>query len=332
MLYVHGIGHFHPSSVITNNFLESLDIGIDQQWILQRVGIKERRTVLSLDYIQHTRNKDIRAAFEASEYSNAETAKRAAEVALKCANLQPSDIGMVIAGGCSPETLTPAESCSIAAALGIQCPCIDLNSACSSFSAQMNFLNMLRPDKLPDYILVVNAENTTRRINYNDRSTCVLWGDGTSAVIVSTRNTSRTKMIFTTQDSDASGWNKVTIKASGHFIQDGSAVQYYAIRQTISTLNTLLEQRPANNDEPLWFIGHQANLVMLNSVCRQAQISENMHFYNVDRFGNCGAAGAPSVLSQNWATLPDGWLAMAMVGAGLSWGGILIHSSSKDQL
>ena len=73
MLYLHGIGHFHPGNVITNRFLEELGIGTDEAWILERVGIRERRTVLSLDYIRRTKNHDPRAAHEASLYRNAET-------------------------------------------------------------------------------------------------------------------------------------------------------------------------------------------------------------------------------------------------------------------
>src|SRR5688572_9959055 len=111
MLYLHGLGHFHPENVIDNAFLESLDIGTNDEWILERVGIAERRTVLPLDYIRQTRNADPRAAHEASLYSNAQTAARAAELALERAGLQASEIGMVIAGGCSAQYLIPAEAC-----------------------------------------------------------------------------------------------------------------------------------------------------------------------------------------------------------------------------
>ena len=98
MLYLHGIGHFHPENVITNRFLEDLGIGTDEAWILERVGIRERRTVLSLDYIRRTKNSDPRAAHEASLYRNAQTGAAAARMALDRAGLAPSDIGFVISG------------------------------------------------------------------------------------------------------------------------------------------------------------------------------------------------------------------------------------------
>src|SRR4051812_8814521 len=104
MIYFHGFGHFHPENQLDNAFLESLDIGTTEQWITERVGIKSRRTVLPLDYIRATKNTDLRGAQEAALYTNAETGRRAALMALERAGLQPSDIGMVIAGGCSPDT------------------------------------------------------------------------------------------------------------------------------------------------------------------------------------------------------------------------------------
>src|SRR5215471_6909327 len=102
MLYFHGFGHFHPENVIDNAFLESLDIGTNDRWIVERVGIKSRRTVLPLDYIRATKNKDLRAGQEAALYTNAETGRRAAEMAIERAGIDVKDIGMVIAGDCSP--------------------------------------------------------------------------------------------------------------------------------------------------------------------------------------------------------------------------------------
>ncbi len=198
MLYLHGIGHFHPENVIDNDFLESLDIGVDGNWVLERVGIEERRTVLPLDYIRHTRNADPRAADECAQFSNADTAVFAARMAMERAGISPQQIGLVVAGGCSPQFSTPAESCRIAAVLGLSATAFDMNSACSSFITQCRFLSHMQPEALPDFVLLVNAENTTRTVDYNDRPTAVLWGDATSAAIVSTRVPSRTRIIYST--------------------------------------------------------------------------------------------------------------------------------------
>ena len=332
MLFIHGMGDFHPENVIDNAFLESLDIGTTDEWILERVGIRERRTVLSLDYIRDTRNSDPRAAHEASVYTNAQTAARAAGMALERAGLQPGDVGMVIAGGCSPQYLIPAEACIIAAELGIDAPSFDVNSACSTFVAQLNFLASMRPESLPDFVLLVSAENNTRTVNYADRSTAVLWGDGTSAAVVSCRVPGRASVRKTTFASDPTGWKAVTIPTGGFFAQEGSTVQKFAIRRTTAATLDLLAGREDVDARQPWFIGHQANLGMLRSSANRAGIAETRHLYNVDSFGNCGAAGAPSVLSQNWGRFcPGDLLALVVVGSGLSWGGALITFAGEPR-
>ena len=105
-----GMGHFHPGNEITNRFLEDLDIGTTDEWILERTGIRSRRTTLPLDYIRETRNRDPRAAIEAAEISNAEMGARAARMALERSGVDVSDVGLVIGGGCAPDTVTPAEA------------------------------------------------------------------------------------------------------------------------------------------------------------------------------------------------------------------------------
>src|SRR3546814_9509061 len=100
MTYIHGLGHFHPENIIDNAFLRDLDIGTDGDWIMDRVGIERRRTVLPLDYIKTTRNADPRQAIEASLYSNAQTGARAAQQAIAAAGISPDEIGLAISGSC----------------------------------------------------------------------------------------------------------------------------------------------------------------------------------------------------------------------------------------
>ena len=329
-LFVHGLGHFHPENVIDNAFLESLDIGTTQEWILERVGIRERHTVLPLDYLRQTRNADVRAAQEAARYSNVETGRRAALHALERARLQPRDIGMVVAGGCVPEMAIPAEAARIAQALGIEAPAFDLNSACSSFGAQLHLLRQM--DALPPYVLVVNPENTTRVVNYADRATAVLWGDGTSAAVVSTTVPSRVRVTHSLLDSSPAGCALVTIPRSGHFAQEGSAVQRFAIKTTLACLETLLpgaREHAQRTGGRVRFIGHQANAMMLDSVARRAGLDAASHLHNVEAFGNTGASGAPTVLSQNWAALAAGdTVVLVVVGSGLTWAALTLEVES----
>jgi 3-oxoacyl-[acyl-carrier-protein] synthase-3 len=324
-VFIHGMGHSHPVNVIDNLFLEDLDIGTSNDWILERVGIRTRRTVLPLDYIVETRNQDLREAMIVAQSSNAETGQKAAEMAISNAGISKDDIGMVISGCCSPDIVAPAEACSIAGKLGIECESFDLNSACSSFGAQMHFLSKMRPEALPEFILLVLPENNTRTIDYNDRNSAVLWGDGTTAAVVSTRVAAPVQAVFHTLQSSPQGWDKVLIPRAGHFVQEGSTVQTFAIKRSVKCYREI-KARYEGSDRRIYFIGHQANLRMLESVCERADITKVNHLFNVDEYGNTGAAGGPSVLSQYWSTFePGDVLAIVVVGAGLTWSSLAIE-------
>jgi len=324
-LYLHGLGHFHPENEITNRFLTDLDIGTNQEWIEERVGIEARRTVLSLDYIRETRNVDPVQAPEAAMYTHAETGRRAAEMALERAGLAREDIGMLIAGSCSPDMMSPADACTIAAALEMEVPSFDVNSACTSFHVALYMLSLMRPEGLPDYVLVVTPESLTTAVDYTDRAAAVLWGDGTTAAVVSTRVPSRIEILGNTLQSSPAGHDKVVVPHFGHFWQEGRTVQMFAIKKTVRIFRQL-QRTWADPGRTLHFVGHQANLRMLETVCRQCDVPEDRHHHNVVRFGNTGAAGAPGVISMNWDRWTDGDdIAVIGVGSGLSWSGHVLR-------
>jgi 3-oxoacyl-[acyl-carrier-protein] synthase-3 len=331
MIYLHGLGHFHPENEIDNAFLESLDIGTTDAWIVERVGIRRRRTVLPLDYIRATRNQDLRAAQEAALYSNAETGRRAALMALDRAGLDPKDIGMVIAGGCSPDTCIPAEASRIARALGIDAPALDVNAACSTFGAHVHFLEKMGA-ALPDYVLVVCPENATRIVDFSDRGSAVLFGDATSAAVLSSRVPGWARISFTRYGSNPQGCDEVTIPRLGFFAQNGPAVHKFAIKKMAELLHELQAQLGPDRAERLIYVGHQANLTMLESVCRRAGIPPERHLFNIVDHGNQCAAGAPVVLSQQWDGLhPGDLVGVVVVGSGLSWSSMLLELEASPR-
>jgi 3-oxoacyl-[acyl-carrier-protein] synthase III len=243
----------------------------------------------------------------------------AARLALKRASLKPEDIGMVIAGSSSPDNVAPAEASAIATELGIEVPCLDMNSACSTFGMQINFLSRMKPDSLPPYILLVDSETLTKTVDYSDRNTAVLFGDGSSAAIVSTMLPAHAAFMICSFDSRPSAWEKVGITWNWNFHQEGNAVQGFAIRQTTESVKILQEAFVAEAKRFI-FIGHQANLLMLKTVSERRGINPEHHWYNVDQFGNTGCCSAPAVLSMHWDEIKMGdRIAMAIVGAGLSW-------------
>ncbi|MFH1079885.1 MAG: ketoacyl-ACP synthase III [Pseudomonadota bacterium] len=320
MLYLHGLGHYYPENVITNRFLEDLDIGTTEDWILERVGIRTRRTSLPLDYIRDTKNNDLRAVLDLGLSCNATTGAAAARMAIKRAGIGVNDIGLVISGSSAPDSLTPAEAAMIASELGIECPCFDLNSACTSFGMQIDFLSRMMSTALPPFVLLVNPEHLTRSVDYTDRSTAVLFGDGSTAAVVSATLPSEMRFTACQCNTKASACRKVTIPRFGYFQQDGSAVQGFAIRKATESIRLLQASFPVNNGRRFIFVGHQANLGMLRTVCERTEISQDNHWQNVVEFGNTGASGAPAVLSQHWDQLrPGDHVAMALVGGGLTW-------------
>lgn len=322
MLFLHGLGHFHPENELDNAFFESLDIGTDDAWIVSRVGIRSRRTLLPLEFIRETRNRDLRATEEAALYTNAQTGARAAEMAIARAGIDKNAIGLVIAGGCSPRMLIPAEASTIAAELGLEAPAFDLHAACSTFGTQLHFVAQMG-DRAPDYVLAIQVENNTRVVDYTDRSTCVLWGDGTAAAVISTKHAGRAEITASTFGGSPAGCTDVTIPRTGRFQQEGAKVQKFAIKRMGSLLADL--KSGARDPARLTYVGHQANLTMLESVARRAKLGEGRHWYNIDRFGNQGAAGAPAVISQRWDDIASGEeIGVVVVGSGLSWASLLL--------
>jgi len=323
--FLHGLGHFHPENEITNAFLEELDIGTSEAWIMERVGIRSRRTTMPLDYIRTTRNRDPRAAQEATLYSSAEAGRRAGVMALERAGITARDEGMVIAGSSVTDSSTPAEACNIARALGIEAPALDVNSACTSFFALFHVLSFADPAKLPDFVLLVSPESFTRTVSYDDRTSAVLWGDGAAAAVVSTKTRGRIEVLGSMLQSSPAGSAKVVVPRTGHFRQEGRTVQMFAIRRSAEMVERL-RTGYAVEGRPFHFVGHQANLRMLEGVCRQCKIPEELHHSNVENFGNTGAASGCSVVSMLWNDFTDrDDVAMVGVGAGLTWAGELLR-------
>ena len=326
-LHLHGMGHAHPENEIDNRLLESLEIGTDDAWIVERTGIRSRRTVLDLEYIRATRNRDVRAAREAQTITAGELGRRAAELALARAGLTAPDIGWVVAGSSAPERPTPALAGSVAGAMGVEVPVFDLNSACTSFLVQLHMMAALRDDAAPRYVLLVVPELMTPVVDYDDRATAVLWGDGAAAAVVSLTEPGVATIESTEIASSPAGADKVVIPRAGYFGQEGRQVQVFAIRKTLEGWARLREYaEQAGPERAHHFVGHQANLRVLENVCERGEIAADRHHHNVEWFGNTAAASAPSVMSQNWEKwAADDDVAMVGVGAGLTWGSALVR-------
>jgi 3-oxoacyl-[acyl-carrier-protein] synthase-3 len=328
-LFLHGLGHAHPEVEITNRFLEDLDIGTDDEWILERVGIRSRRSVLPLDYIRTTRNRNPAEALEAATVSQADLGADAARMALERAGVPAAAVGLVIAGNSVGDTFTcPAVACNVARALEIEVPSFDVSSACTSFYLQLHLLSMMQPERAPDFVLLVAPETLTTTVDYSDRSTAVLWGDGACAAVVSLKNAAPLSVVGSTLESSPAGAGKVVVPRGGHFDQQGRTVQMFGIKRMTRCVSQLRERFEAD-DRAFHFVGHQANLRMLESVRDLCQIAPERHHTNVEWYGNTGAASAASVVSMSWHKwMPRDDIAVAGVGAGLTWASYLLRFGS----
>jgi 3-oxoacyl-[acyl-carrier-protein] synthase-3 len=245
-------------------------------------------------------------------------------MAMERAGITPADIGMVISGSSAPDFVSPAEASVVAAEVGIDVPAFDMTSACTTFSLQLHFLSNMNAGALPPFILLTQPENLTRCIDYSDRRAACLFGDGSTAAVVSLTVPSNKIIDSTHFDAKPSCWDKVSVRRTGHFGQDGNAVQGFAIRKSTDALRVIQAANPTLNGS-LKFVGHQANLGMLKSVCERCGISPENHWHNVEEFGNTATAGAPGALSQHWDDLkPGDHVALVQVGAGLSWAHMML--------
>ena len=250
---------------------------------------------------------------------------RAARLALERAGIAAADVGLVIAGNSATDTSAPAEACNIAGELGMEVPAFDVMSACTSFYVQLWVMSMMDPARLPDWVLLVAPETLTTTVDYTDRASAVLWGDGAAAAVVSTRHPGRAAVVSNEVASSPAAREKVLIPRGGHFRQEGRAVQMFGIKRMVQGLSRLREAFECEGRR-FHFVGHQANLRMLENVRATVGIAPERHHTNVEWYGNTGAASSASVLSMNWEKWRDGDdVAVVGVGAGLTWASYLVR-------
>ncbi|MCB0338574.1 MAG: hypothetical protein KDD53_03170 [Bdellovibrionales bacterium] len=325
-LNILGMGYAYPENRIDNLFLENLETGTSAAWIEEKIGILTRATTLPLDYIKLTRNQDPKEAIDAALMSPTDLGFQAAKMALERAGIGGSDIGMILCNCCTPVGTAPSESHRIAERFGIDgIAAFDVFTACPVFALHIDLLNRYRPEELPDYILCISTATLTQRVNYNDRTDGAIWGDGAAAYVVSSRHAGKLKVDYSNYVTDPSRCEAVVVDTYGYFHQDGRAVRNFSVLQTVKMARELEAQFSVNWNRDI-FIGHQANYTMLQQITNNRGISESNHWHNVTTIGNQAGAGAPATLAEHWDEIKPGQkIVVAVVGAGLSWGSLLLQ-------
>ena len=322
-----GMGWALPNTVLDNDFLHE-EVGLKRgpDWVRSRLGIDERRTVLSKEYILKTKNADPRqAVLHARELGETPVtlAVRAAQKALARTGVRPEQIGMVVCNCDVPFELVPATACYVAKALGVAPGAhFDMNTSCSSFARHMMYLGDLTEAAWPEFVLTVQTGAYTTRTDYAPESyDGYIWGDGAAAQLCSLRHPGRLKiepMIF---DSEPAGADDATVDSAGHFRQDGAKIREFSIRKTVEMFESIAAAKRLYAEDA-YTVTHQANAVMMDSILGHLKLPKERHIMNVRAQGNIAAAGMPSAVAQKLDSLRKGdKIVYAVLGAGLAWGG-----------
>ena len=317
-----GSGAALPERVITNNDLEKM-VDTNDEWILSRTGIRERRKL-------------------EDGLSSVDLADRAAVEALERAGLKAADIDMIIAATVTPDYPTPSTSCLLQARLGaFKAAAMDLSAGCTGFIYALAVGSQFISCGTYKNILVVGVEILSRVTDWDDRSTCVLFGDGAGAVVLQPA-TGDSGIVSFSLHSDGRGADLLKIPAGGsmipasheslqnkmHFIKmNGNEIFKFATRVVEDTLNQMMQKENITAADLDYLFLHQANLRIIDYIRKRLRMPEEKVPVNIDRYGNMSSATIPIALHEyivKGAMKKGDLVAMVAFGAGLTWGGILM--------
>lgn len=313
-----GTGCAYPDNIVTNDDLAKV-VETNDEWIRTRSGIAERR---------------IATESEAASDFAAEAGRRAIEAA----GLEPGDIDLVVVCSFTPDSLMPNTACLVQARLGIpDCAAYDINCACSGFSYGLATAHGLMDHGLARRALVIGADASSKFLDWTDRGTCVLFGDGAGAVVLGEVEPGR-GILGELLSADGRGGSVLCIPGGGsrrpanadmiaardqYMKMDGREVFKFAARvmpQALEEVAARAGVRPADYD---WVIPHQANIRIIDNAVKRLKLPPERFIVNLDRFGNTSAASIPIALDE---AVRDGrivrgqLLAFVAFGGGLTWG------------
>ncbi|MBN1630441.1 MAG: ketoacyl-ACP synthase III [Thermoleophilia bacterium] len=319
-----GLGAHVPERVVTNDDLATM-LDTSDEWITQRTGIRERRIV-------------------SEGVSASDLGIVAARAALADAGIPPDQIGLVITSTISPDRIMPATASRVA----YECGCtgagaMDVSAGCTGFVYALAMAAGAVASGFQDHALVVGAEAISRLLDWEDRSTAVLFGDGAGAVVVSAAETPAAGILGFDLGGDGRGDEFLLIPAGGsrlpashatvdareHYMRmNGHEVYKFATRVVADSARRVLKRCGREVGDIDLFVPHQANLRIIDAAVRKLGFSEDKVYTNLQKYGNTSCASIPLCLSEARAEgrLRDGDLVLLMgFGAGLTWGGCLLE-------
>jgi 3-oxoacyl-[acyl-carrier-protein] synthase-3 len=313
-----------PPRVLTNADFEKM-VETTDEWILQRTGIRERHIV-------------------DPGVATSDLGREAAVKAIENAGLSPQDIGFIVVGTVTPDMMFPSTACLIQHKIGAHHAWgFDLSAACSAFTYSLTIASQLVASGAHEHALVVGADVMSSIIDYQDRSTCVLFGDGAGAVVVSATGPGEPAILDFEHEIDGGGGGALCMPAGGslqppshetidqrlHYVkQEGHAVFRFAVRKTEEISRRILERNGLTAADIDLFVSHQANRRIIQSATEKLGVDPGKVVINIERFGNTTAATIPLALNDAILSgrLKKGHLVLlASVGAGFTVGAVLLR-------
>ncbi|MBQ8198533.1 MAG: ketoacyl-ACP synthase III [Lachnospiraceae bacterium] len=316
-----GTGHFLPKNVVTNDDLSKI-MDTSDEWISSRTGIRERRL--------------------ATEETTASMSAEAAKLALADAGMTPEDIDLIIVATVSADHMTPSTACEVQAAIGADnAVAFDVNAACSGFLFALQIADMYIKQGVYKNALIIGAETLSKIMDWNDRSTCVLFGDGAGAAVVCPAQDESQGLASITLGSDGAkgmvlaGINRsnnnpyVTTDIGPHYIHmDGQEVYKFAVTTVPASIEKVLDEAGLTTEDIKYFVLHQANIRILQSVSKRLKVSMDKFPISLDHCGNMSAASVPVLLDEvnRKGMLEKGdKIVLAGFGGGLTWGACVVE-------
>ena len=324
-VFIRAIGVHAPERKLTNAEL-SLMVETSDDWIKSRSGISERRIA-------------------GPGENPSDMGAKAAAKALERAGLKPEDIDLLIVATMTPDVPFPSTACLLQAKLGLRrdIPCFDISAACSGFVYALQVgTDMMRSGGYR-HVLVIGTEKLSSVVDWQDRATCVLFGDGAGAVILEATHVkgvgilgnllgadgTNAELLHCVAGGSANPASAETLRDGKHFLRmNGKEVFRLAVRVMAESCERVLAKCGVNSDQVAWFIPHQANIRIVEAVANQLNVGMERFPFNLDRYGNTSAASIPLALEEAWrdGKIKHGDLVLLVAfGAGLTWGATLLR-------
>lgn len=313
-----GVGRFVPERVLTNHELEKM-VDTSDEWITTRTGIRERRIA-------------------PPGVATSDMAVAAARAAMDMARVGSQELDLIITATVTPDMIFPSTACLVQAALSAErAAAFDLSAGCSGFVYALSVASQYVATGAARHVLVIGAETLSRITDYQDRNTCVLFGDGAGAAVVGPKGADGGILAFDL-GADGAGADLLYIPAGGarrpasaetlagrsHFIKmEGKQVYRFATRVVEESTAAVLARAGADVGDIDLFIPHQANIRIIDHAVERLGIAREKVFVNLDRYGNTSAASIPIALAEaveQGRLSPGDLVVMVGFGAGLTWG------------